>query len=546
MTLHHLYDIHSWQRLVISLDGGTQQQRGWVTEAINEAAVDYPFGIFPQSSDVPLADRVTTHRVYDDETEGFPSPAYPPSLSPVTFRWEAEPPCGGEDEFACTQHFPHIADVQREHWIITIRDDLDDPSRPEPYSGEAFYKDVVLHEMGHVILALIMDRLGESVAKSLICGLFDAPLSAWDSGTWGGQVKEAFAETFKDMVYAERTMDNRTQWRLPARNWEAWKDVSIDAVLAAPTGRGFFETARKNPAAFHTPRIGDNPVGSIDPTRFHSVDGIPEEPIPGDVYEINSRFKDGEVIPKADDEDQTGSTIPSRYTYWQDSDLRRFLVSGDTHLHWLHPAARTSINAERRLYCPPDPGDELTLGLYVMNAPGVWPSNVGPQPWSAFVATDFTITAEWYVVDSIEELPTSKAEAFHLETFEVTNDSPTTNELVYTAPAYSLGETQLLVLAFTSEGMFPTFAVGFNSELPWQISWRYRGPAETAPGWYDPPWPYGGEIASAGADAGTVRLGSVRVAGGGPIRPPRALGATAGVALPSIEAADTTPGSHRR
>lgn len=135
----------------------------------------------------------------------------------VTVSWEADPDPGDANEFAITINAGSTS-------TIAIIDDLDGLGRPGPYTGEAFYKEVVLHELGHVALA---ERIAQNGVADLYA-LFEHTITgavgtaeSWDSGAWEERILEGCAESFKDAfsTIENRLFSNRTNWRVPLGNW---------------------------------------------------------------------------------------------------------------------------------------------------------------------------------------------------------------------------------------------------------------------------------------------------------------------------------------
>lgn len=157
-------------------------------------------------------------------------PSYPDHT--VTFTFSDDPlPGGPEEELAYTSGSGF-------NYEVILKDDLHllnrGPGANPQFGGPNLVRDVVAHELGHVILSYVVEAYGASAITAL-CDMFGAPESAWDSGAWRTQVKEAVCETFKDSILKlsfgrwNNVRDNRTDWHLPEDQWDNWLDVMFKA-----------------------------------------------------------------------------------------------------------------------------------------------------------------------------------------------------------------------------------------------------------------------------------------------------------------------------
>lgn len=151
----------------------------------------------------------------------------------VVFRWSSDPIPGYLNELAGTSYrlpvpFERDPCFRPNLAWITLRDDLDDPAAPAG-GGPQVYRDVVHHELGHVLAAKL-----HYTQVITLCALYGGNTTQWggpgSDRAWEDQISESFAETFKDVFLPRqyREWDNRTKWRLPARSYQGWIDVLSD------------------------------------------------------------------------------------------------------------------------------------------------------------------------------------------------------------------------------------------------------------------------------------------------------------------------------
>lgn len=160
----------------------------------------------------------------------------------VRVNFPVEPACPGHSEFACTQMYiagPYVA-------IIEVRDSTALPldqgwhpfsGVPGEWNGRNFYRESVVHELGHVIAGTFT---ASPDARAEMCGLFrfmdimgpedgrPGQPGDWNGApTWAHHIEEAVAETFKDvfMPKRDRQYDNRTAWRLPQANFRRFLEL---------------------------------------------------------------------------------------------------------------------------------------------------------------------------------------------------------------------------------------------------------------------------------------------------------------------------------
>jgi hypothetical protein len=85
----------------------------------------------------------------------------------------------------------------------------------------AFLTESMMHELGHVMVAFLDSQQFPPLFFRNGTRGTDAdwrPAAA----DWEDHIEEAVAETFKDVYYPGRAYDNRTHWKLPRQNFEAF------------------------------------------------------------------------------------------------------------------------------------------------------------------------------------------------------------------------------------------------------------------------------------------------------------------------------------
>jgi hypothetical protein len=93
-------------------------------------------------------------------------------------------------------------------------------SRGGVFATEAFFRESVTHEVGHIVQAQFDDA-----AVARVAAMFGGTPAQWhpDDTPWEQLVQEGFAETFKDVFLGDlRVYDNRTNWRLPRDQFDAF------------------------------------------------------------------------------------------------------------------------------------------------------------------------------------------------------------------------------------------------------------------------------------------------------------------------------------
>lgn len=125
---------------------------------------------------------------------------------------------------------PYDPDTDRIFHRILIRDDLLTGGAGTRFAGEAFFRETCMHEVGHLIAAMIATLYGDDYLRTNVCGFFGRPTSAWDDHDlpWGDRVEEAAAEFYKDMVLPSREYDNRTNLDLPEARFGDFKQLYVD------------------------------------------------------------------------------------------------------------------------------------------------------------------------------------------------------------------------------------------------------------------------------------------------------------------------------
>lgn len=159
---------------------------------------------------------------FDDAVHGSPYPFHELADVNLDVEWgdpAAIDPTGNHSDFACTRQ---NADGS---FVMIIRSDLDKPGRDTQYGhlyeGKDFYQETVLHELGHVVQFHLSNA---SPDHDAFCAIFGAASGQWNpvGAPWQNRVQEAVAETFKDLAFSGRKFDNRTLYRLPAAQLNAF------------------------------------------------------------------------------------------------------------------------------------------------------------------------------------------------------------------------------------------------------------------------------------------------------------------------------------
>lgn len=108
----------------------------------------------------------------------------------------------------------------------------------EQDSGAAFFKEVVVHELGHVVQGHLSER---SIKR--LCNAFGGTREQWDRGDgtddtefpWEARIQEAFAEFFKDVYLGDKRVNpNRTNWQFPEDQYDVWTDVMNKTTTLMP------------------------------------------------------------------------------------------------------------------------------------------------------------------------------------------------------------------------------------------------------------------------------------------------------------------------
>lgn len=105
------------------------------------------------------------------------------------------------------------------HAEVTVQQDLDNPASPL-YFGLAFFKECIIHELGHVVIL----QLGEADQRAIATAFglnYDTQWTVAEAGgIWTNAGSESAAETFKDLFLTKpnRRYDNRTAHQLPQAN----------------------------------------------------------------------------------------------------------------------------------------------------------------------------------------------------------------------------------------------------------------------------------------------------------------------------------------
>lgn len=161
----------------------------------------------------------------------------------VNIEWVVDPTPTMKDEFGWTEWSgTPVGACSQKPSVMSIRfnDDLLDPDRADGgrdgwpkgfYAGRSFVRDVVLHELGHVV----QSQLTPAQITKICEDVFGVPATRWSdpADDWDEHIQEAFAETFKD-VFLERgdngrKFDNRTEYTWPQDKFDVFWEI-LDAI----------------------------------------------------------------------------------------------------------------------------------------------------------------------------------------------------------------------------------------------------------------------------------------------------------------------------
>ena len=197
----------------ITFANGTARQRGLVLEALRQCR--FPFDRLAFQVRVRFTDNPDPSIHYEAATTY--TTVYP---RPMPLRDDNE-----IDGMSANGYmYPADVDVRAE---VRILNGLSDPNSRH-YESDEFFKDVVIHEFGHILAGCFTESL-----RLDMCAALDIPEQAWRANTsdreaWGGNGEELFCETFKDvfMPKEHRAYDNRTGFPvIPEENLPDFFDV---------------------------------------------------------------------------------------------------------------------------------------------------------------------------------------------------------------------------------------------------------------------------------------------------------------------------------
>lgn len=147
----------------------------------------------------------------------------------VDVEFVTDPQTGAHNEYAYTTTMLPRTD-EREGWRALVRIRTDFGVGWDTFTGDRqLYRDIFLHEMGHVWLAEVL-RVGGQAAQQKLADAFGGTLLNWDAGPWENQIKEAVCESFKDaaLEWWGWKWPNRTAWKLTPARWPQFTQVFFD------------------------------------------------------------------------------------------------------------------------------------------------------------------------------------------------------------------------------------------------------------------------------------------------------------------------------
>lgn len=199
---------------------GYQQAYAWAEEALSfwssGNAVAYPVTpnsassqdrLVPNLADVLRRDDLEGQFVWrgvDTNVGGASQTVAQYGPFDVIIRWDPNPlgslpgDAGTDAADAVT-----VCDPETRTYIITVQDEL------HLDKGERYYKEVIWHELGHVVQGLVAESIGDDAYQRLNQRMFDRQ-AAFNTGLWAGRGVESFAEQFKDTFFPLRVDSNQT------------------------------------------------------------------------------------------------------------------------------------------------------------------------------------------------------------------------------------------------------------------------------------------------------------------------------------------------
>ena len=505
--------------MVVEYIGGTSQQRSWAQAVVQGSPFNYTVITNPNPPPTTIQQPVHGSQVwltatgrrldfrnlvlpgyaaqYEHVFEHQSSPSelgerydvvgfgtYPEASSNLKITFVNEPP-PGHNEFAATEYFPSVPGVSAEYWKISVRNDLDSPSRPEPFTGQNFFQETIAHELGHVMTSIVFKKMGATQAIAKFRQMFNAPSAPWDTGPWEGQLKEAVAEFYKDMIWPTRKFNSRADIKLPRANYETWLRVMMDLFWASPPDSINY---------WYAFNIGynQNYMPSFD--RQHGASGPPTpEPageIPGDLYSYFAwnNYPHGTLSWGI----SGGYSIPV-YGKWIDPNPGGG-ARGFTRILW-SGFDRSSGQWTQGSNSPPLPEDPIFLSVIYEYQLGDGYTFTGLD-FNDFVHTHVNVYAEWYVTADFNVLNSS-----HLvERTKIGSIIGAVKDTVlecHSPVTPDEVQDKYLLLYFCMDGVFPNTQAINGYCIPDHsfqavafLPWRYQDPPETEPGWFEPRWAY--------------------------------------------------------
>lgn len=203
---------------------GYQQAYTWANEALSfwDAANAVAYPVTPNSA--PSQDRMTVNlgeilrrddivgkfvwRGVDTNVGGGSHTVEQYGPFDIIIRWVGNPLAGTSgDAGTAVADAATIGDPETNSYIISLQSEL------HLDKGERYYKEVIWHELGHVVQGLVAESVGEDAYQRLNQRIFDRAPN-FNTGPWATRGVEAFAETFKDVFCPQRTYNNRTSLKI--------------------------------------------------------------------------------------------------------------------------------------------------------------------------------------------------------------------------------------------------------------------------------------------------------------------------------------------
>jgi hypothetical protein len=158
-----------------------------------------------------------------------------------------DPPCPGHQDYMCTVLSFYVGETRPFEVEWFIREGADDPTQHLGVADDikSFFMESVVHEYGHYIVNSFMET--DEADRANLGAMFKHKSDGrWGTAAdwtgqadteWEDQIKEACAETFKDIFLPKkyRYYDNRTNWWLDKGHFTEFIDLIFDFLCVDET-----------------------------------------------------------------------------------------------------------------------------------------------------------------------------------------------------------------------------------------------------------------------------------------------------------------------